>query len=271
MPEGDTIWRAARLLHAGLVGAHVTGFTSVLPAVRAAAQRLALVGRSVTAVEARGKHLLVHFSGGPTLHTHLGMSGRWVLRDAGLTVPAAAAACLETATRVACCFRAPVVELLTRPGLTAHAALRNLGPDLLAADFSADAARARLRALGAQAIGVALLDQTALAGIGNVYKSEVLFLCGVDPRTPVAALDDAALGALIATAARLLAHNLGAGRRRTTSRLAREALWVYRRAGQPCLRCAHPITRIVQGGGANARLPRSTYFCARCQRLPPAG
>ncbi len=263
MPEGDTIWRSARVLHAGLAGATVTGFASLVPAVHAAAQRLVIVGRTVTLVEARGKHLLVHFSGGPALHTHLGMSGRWVLRGAGAVVPAAA--CIATATRVACCFRAPVVELLSRPGLTAQPALRDLGPDLLAADFSIEAARTRLRRLDDEAVGVALLDQTALAGIGNVYKSEVLFLCGVDPRARVATLDDTALDTLIATAARVLARNLGPGPRRTTSSLAREPLWVYGRGSQPCLRCAQTITRIMQGGGASGRLPRSTYFCPRCQ------
>jgi endonuclease-8 len=268
MPEGDTIRRTAQALHAALAGRALGGFASMLPAVEAAAARLRLVGREIEAVEARGKHLLVRFTGGVVLHTHLGMHGSWHVRRTGGPRAAGrgARARLETAEAVALCFGAPVVELLAPADLAAHPALARLGPDLLGGAFDAAAARARLRQLAGEPIGVALLDQTALSGIGNVYKSEVLFLRGVDPRRRVADLDDAALDALVAEAGRLLERNLGPGMRRTTPALTRERLWVYGRAGRPCQRCGAPVERIVQGGPSTDRLPRLTWFCPACQR-----
>jgi endonuclease-8 len=263
MPEGDTIWRAARVLHAALAGRVVTRFDARAVAVAAAARRLQLVGCAVDRVESRGKHLLFAFAGGVVLHTHQGMRGSWRLQPPGeVRGRALAVAVLETAEVVAVCRHAPVVELLPERALFAHPSLARLGPDLLGPGFDPAVARARLRARGGRSpVGEALLDQVALAGIGNVYKSEVLFLCGVAPTTGVDTLDDAALDRLIATASRLLRRNLGPGRRRTTSGTSREPLHVYARAGQPCRVCATPIVRIVQGEQA-----RSTYFCPSCQQ-----
>jgi len=262
MPEGDTIWRAARTLDAALAGRVVTRFDARAVAVVAAARRLGLVGRTLDRVEARGKHLLFVFAGGAVLHTHQGLRGSWRLQPPGeVRGRAFAEAVVETAEVVAVCRHAPVVELLPPRALASHPALARLGPDLLASDFDPVAARIRLRSRGgSHPIGEALLDQVALAGIGNVYKSEVLFLCGVAPTTAVHALDDATLGRLIATAARLLRKNLGPGPRRTTSGLSREPLHVYARAGQPCRACRTPIERIVQGEQV-----RATYFCPSCQ------
>jgi endonuclease-8 len=107
-----------------------------------------------------------------------------------------------------------------------------------------------------------LLDQRALAGIGNVYKSEVLFLCGVSPFAKVATLSDTVLDRLISTAAQQLRRNLAGGGRRTTSTLAPGALWVYRRAGASCRRCGTRIARRLQGEDA-----RATYYCRRCQAV----
>lgn len=264
MPEGDTIWRTARTLHAALSGKAVLAFASSLPPVAAAARRLGVVGQTVEAVEARGKHLLVRFSGGAVLHTHQGMRGSWRLaRTAGGAGSARThpRAVIETAGVVAACTRAPVVELLSRAQAAAHPALSRLGPDLLGAGFDPVAARRRLRARGETPIGVALMDQTALAGIGNVYKSEVLFLCGVSPRARVRDLDDGTIDRLVAKAGELLRRNLGPGPRRTTSALSPLRLWVYRRSGEPCRRCGTAIERVVQGDEA-----RSTYFCPACQR-----
>ena len=263
MPEGDTIWRTARTLHAALAGRTVVAFDSVLPAVVAAARRHALVGRTVETVEARGKHLLVRFAGGVVLHTHQGMRGSWRLhRVAGVRRPSSAArAVIETADIVATCSLAPVVEVLSASQAAAHPALARLGPDLLESAFDPAAARRRLRARGDQEIGPALMDQTALAGIGNVYKSEVLFLCGVSPFLRVNELDDATIDRLVATARDLLRRNPGPGLRRTTTALAPGRLWVYRRSGQPCRKCGAAIERRVQGEQA-----RSTYFCPTCQR-----
>lgn len=267
MPEGDTIRRTARTLHAALAERTLTGFASSLPAVEAAAGRLKIVGREIASVEARGKHLLVRFAGGPVLHTHLGMHGSWHLRRVGSArgEGRAARARLVTAEAVALCFRAPVVELLSPAQAVAHTALVRLGPDLLDDGFDAAAARARLRQRADDEIGVALVDQTVLAGVGNVYKAEVLFLCGVAPRKRVRDLDEGTLDRIVATAARLLRANLGPGLRRTTPSPAPDRLWVYGRTDRPCRRCGTPLTRIVQGGASTATLARSTVFCPRCQ------
>lgn len=264
MPEGDTIWRTARALHAALAAKTVLSFTSCLFPVTAAARRLGVVGQAVEAVEAQGKHLLVRFSGGAVLHTHQGMRGRWRLerRAGGAGSPRThPRARIETADVVAVCLLAPVVELLSRAQAAAHPALSRLGPDLLGTGFDPVVARRRLRARGELPIGIALMDQTALTGIGNVYKSEVLFLCGVSPLARVCDLDDGTIDRLVAKAGELLRRNLGPGPRRTTSDLSPLRLWIYRRSGKPCRRCGTGIERVVQGEQA-----RSTYLCPACQR-----
>jgi endonuclease-8 len=233
----------------------------------AAARRLGVVGQTLEAVEARGKHLLVRFAGGAVLHTHQGMRGSWlVYRAASARTPfrPGARAVIRTADVFAVCSRSPVVEMLSPAQCAAHPALARLGPDLLKPDFDPAAARRRLRERGELAIGVALMDQTALAGVGNVYKSEVLFLCGVSPFRRVGDLDDRTLDRLVTTAGELLRRNLGPGVRRTTSPLAPGRLWVYRRSRQPCRKCGTAIERAVQGEQA-----RATYFCPTCQLLAP--
>jgi endonuclease-8 len=250
MPEGDTIWRTARTLHAVLAGKTVTAFHSPLPAVAAAAARLGVVGRAVERVEARGKHLLVRFTGGAVLHTHQGMRGSWhVYRAGGAWRRAArrARAVIETADAVAVCFQSPVVEMLSALEAASGPPLTRLGPDVLEEGFAPALARARLRSRGEIEIGVALMDQTALPGIDNVYKSEVLFLCGVSPFARVQDLDDATLDHLVARAADLVRRNLGPGFRRTAPALSPARLWVYRRAGEACQRCGTTIRRAVQG------------------------
>ena len=263
MPEGDTIWRTARTLQGVLAGRMVTGFTSPLPGVAAVARRLALVGQTVAAVEPNGKHLLIRFSGGATLHTHLRMTGSWHLYRIGTPwgKPARAARVVLDAVGVtAVCFSAPVVELLPPGRGVGPLALQQLGPDLLSPDFDTAEARRRLRARPEAEVGVALLDQTALAGIGNVYKSEVCFLCGVNPFVRVGDLDESTLDRLIEMARREMRRNLGPGMRRTRSGLSRERLWVYRRSGKPCPRCGNNVQRRLQGEQA-----RSTYWCPVCQ------
>lgn len=265
MPEGDTIHRAATTLHRVLAGRQVTAFESPLDDVDAAARRRGIVGSRVEAVEARGKHLLVTFSSGAVLHTHQRMHGSWHLYRAGSRWRRPGhemRARIDAGDVTAVCFASPVVELLTPAEVARHPALSRLGPDLLAPDFDAAAAKRRLRARGSTAIGVALMDQSALAGIGNVYKSEVLFLCGVDPFAPVDALRDAALDFVLETAAIQMRRNLAGGERRTTSTLAESPLWVYRRAGRPCRRCGTRIATRRQGDEG-----RTTYWCPRCQ--PP--
>jgi endonuclease-8 len=263
MPEGDTIWRAARALHEALAGRVVTGFSSPLPAVATVARRLSLVGRRIVSVDSRGKHLLVRFDGGAVLHTHQGMNGSWHLYRSrtGWRRPAhRARAVIETAEGVAVCFDSPRVELLSAAREREHPALARLGPDVLGQDFDAEAARRGLRARAALEIGTALVDQRALAGIGNVYKSEVLFLCRVSPFTRVGAIDDTTLDELVSAARKLMKRNLGTASRRTSTPLSPFRLWVYGRAGRPCRRCGADVRRRTQGDP-----PRSTFWCPSCQ------
>lgn len=263
MPEGDTIAQSARTLAGVLVGRTVTGFRSAVAGVQARATALGVVGSQVTAVESRGKHLLIHFSTGAVLRSHMRMTGSWHLYRVGSRwqKPAyLARVIVEAGDVLAVCFSAPEVEILSAGEAAAHVGLGRLGPDLLAADFDEAAALARLRAAGEQQIADALLDQSIVAGIGNVYKSEVLFIERVSPFTSVASLDDDTLRRLLLTARRQLRRNVGSDRRRTTDGRQRSALWVYDRAGQPCARCGTTIRRQLQGQHA-----RSTYWCPTCQ------
>jgi len=263
MPEGDTLRRIALNLERALLEGRVSAFFSTSAALEAAALRQRLVGTRVLGCEARGKHLLIHFESGAALHTHLGLHGSWRLHSRATLPPRLerrARVALETDRVVAACLgRGTTVELLPPGGVARHPGLLRLGPDLLAPDFDAGEAGARLCRLPDEAIGVALLRQTVMAGIGNVYKSEVMFLCGVDPFAPVLRLDTATRQRLIGTARRLMQRNLGPGPRRTTSSPA-QPLWVYRRAGHPCRKCGAIIRRAVQGEDR-----RSTYWCPRCQ------
>jgi endonuclease-8 len=263
MPEGDTIAQSARTLAGVLVGRTVSGFQSVVTGVEARAATLGVVGSQVTAVESRGKHLLIHVSGGAVLRTHMRMTGAWHLYRVGSRWQKPeylARVVLEAGDVLAVCFSAPEVELLSTREAATNAGLERLGPDLLAADFDEAEALARLRAAGQQQIADALLDQSIVAGIGNVYKSEILFIERVSPFASVASLDDATLQRLLLTAQRQLRRNVGSDQRRTTAGRQRSALWAYDRAGRPCARCGTPIRRVLQGQHA-----RSTYWCPVCQ------
>lgn len=266
MPEGDTIWRTARTLRGVLAGQAVTGFRSPLPAVAATARQFQLVGQRVEKVESNGKHLLIRFSGGLALHTHLRMTGSWCVYRHGTPwrrSGRAARVVLETADAVAVCFYAPVVELWPPGGRGRGCpALQRLGPDLLAPDFDSDEAVRRLRERHDMQIGVALMDQTALAGIGNVYKSEILFLCGVHPFQSVGELDAETLHSLVAVAKREMRRNLGPGARRTRPGMTFQSVWVYGRTGRSCFRCGTKVQRRAQGEQA-----RITYWCPQCQPL----
>jgi endonuclease-8 len=263
VPEGDTIWRTARTLDAYLSGRAVTRFASTLPPVAAAARRFSLLGRDVEGVESRGKHLLVRFAGGAVLHTHMRMTGSWHMYrpHTPWRRPAyRARVVLEAGDVVAVCFDAPVVELLSAGEAAAHSVLVALGPDVLAPTFDPAAARARIATRGEADIATALLDQTALSGIGNVYKSEVLFLSGVNPFRRVSSLPPATLDRIVRTAAAQMKGNLETSTRRTTAADAATRYWVYRRANRPCRRCGTTVLRRVHGEAA-----RATYWCPICQ------
>lgn len=283
MPEGDTIHRVADRLRPALAGATLVR----LEAPRAVGRRPA-PGTVVVAVEAVGKHLLIRFADGVVLRTHLRMTGSWHLYRTGERWQKGAhlvRALVEVPGWVAVCFSAPVVALehehavpmgggldpyaAAGPrggGVSRPPAIDHLGPDLTRADVD-DAAidacvdrMARLSGPGDE-IGAVLLDQRVACGVGNVFKSEVLWACGVDPATRVAALDLATRRHLLTTAARQLRANVGTSGPRVTYE---GGYAVYGRRGQPCRRCGTPVRMRRQGDQA-----RSTYWCPTCQP-PPA-
>ncbi len=275
MPEGDTIYRAAVAMHRALAGRVVTRFESVYPAVTRVADDQPIVGRTIEAVSARGKHLLITFSGGLVLRTHMRMNGSWHLYRAGVKWQRPAR---DMRVRVgagdveAVGFNVPVAELLTARELARHVQLNALGPDLLDPAFDPAEAARRMRAHGQDGVGDALLNQRVVAGIGNVFKSEILFLAGIEPFTPVAALSDADIERLVAISREQLAANVltrsqtltpSIGRRTTRSLDPNKKLWVYGRGGKPCRRCGTKI--LARKTGLDARL---TYWCPKCQVRP---
>ncbi|APR87781.1 Formamidopyrimidine-DNA glycosylase [Minicystis rosea] len=200
------------------------------------------------------------------------MTGSWHLYRPGerWQKPAhQARAVLTTADFVVVCFNAPVVELLAAGGVDRHEGLRRLGPDLLDDDFDPLEARRRLRERGDLAVGDAIMMQSALAGIGNIYKSETLFVCKIDPFVRVADLDDRTLDRIIEEARTLMHRNLDGAPRRTRTALSGPRLWVYDRGGRPCLTCG-TLIKVRRQGLAG----RTTYYCPSCQRVgerPPHG
>ena len=273
MPEGDTIYRAARTLNRALAGDVVVRFESVLPALTRVDEDRRLAGRTVEEVTAAGKHLLMRFSGDLVLRTHMRMNGSWHIyrpgerwrrprRDMRVVV--------ATARFEAVGFNIPVAEFLTPDGMRRQEDLRNMGPDLLAERFDAEHALARVRERGGSTIADALINQRVVAGAGNVSKSEVLFLCRIDPATTVDLLTDDQIRGILTMARTLLRANVDkprggivtyTGYRRTTRRAnPAERLYVYGRAGKPCRTCGTPIR--VRAEGPNARL---TYWCPACQ------
>jgi len=266
VPEGDTIFQTAAALRPLLVGREVLAAQARTPGP--AIQRV--VGSHVTSVEPMGKHMVIRFDNGLALHTHLRMAGTWHRYAPGerWKMPAwKARVVLEVPEHVVVCFNAPVAELMEDRAVELHPALVSLGPDLATAVFDADEACRRLRLRPDLEVAEALLDQRIMAGVGNVFKSEVLFIEGVNPWTHVSALSDVILQRLVATAHRLLMQNVapGAGPQRVTTMgdpSARGSLWVYGRAGRGCTRCRTPIRSRRQGA-----LNRPTYWCPTCQPL----
>ena len=265
MPEGDTIYRTAQVLRAALISRRITAARAqARPGLRRVPDLSRLIGAVVMTVEARGKHLLIGFDNGLTVRSHLRMSGSWHRYRPGepWSRPLRqASAILETSESVAVAFNTPVVELLSDSDLRRSRALTTLGPDLLSSVFDLDEAMQRLRERDGHELGNVLFDQRAVAGIGNVYKSEVAFLEGLDPWAPIAAFEESELINALRTARRLLQANTRGGARITTGSPVRgQALWVYGRAGRPCRRCGTQIQVRRQG-----ELARQTYWCPHCQ------
>lgn len=271
VPEGDTIHRTAITLRRVLGDRILTRCESD----SAAFAEWQLVGRRVARVEARGKHLLIHCDALPdsptepgrlpaTIHSHMGMHGSWhVYRPGEAWQQARSRARLVLGTHewVVPCFAPELIEPLGPRGLLRHPMLRELGPDLLDPDVDLDEALARLQQLGELEIGDAILRQSAVAGIGNVYKSELLFLERIDPFTRVATLAPERVLALLEHARELLRINVERAGGRRTRFEGRGGTWVYERSGMPCRECGGRIGMRRQGP-----LARSTYFCRGCQR-----
>jgi endonuclease-8 len=270
LPEGDTIHRAARTLHEALAGSIVTRFETVLPALARVDDATPLRGRRIERVTARGKHLLIHLEGPLVLRSHLRMNGSWHIYRAGERWKKPRIdmrIVIATGAWVAVGFNIPVAEFVNDPDR--HRDLRALGPDLLGETFDLAEALARMRERNDREIGEALLNQRIAAGIGNVYKSELLFVRNVNPFVRVGALDDAVLERLLTTARKLLQHNVarsGGGRETRSALRGGERLWVYGRRGRPCRRCGTTIEMRPQGSDA-----RVTFWCPRCQPAPAAG
>ncbi|MGO9079501.1 MAG: DNA-formamidopyrimidine glycosylase family protein [Streptosporangiaceae bacterium] len=263
MPEGDTVWRAARQLSAALDGRALTRSDFRVPRYATAD----LAGRTVLRTLARGKHLLNRVDGGITVHTHLKMEGSWRIRPAGGYPPRDYRIRLVLANDSwqAIGRLLGVVEVLRTQD--EERVVGHLGPDLLGPDWDADEAVRRLRSAPGRPVGEALLDQRNLAGIGNEYKAEVLFLRGLDPWRPAGGIED--LHALVDLARRLLEVNKDRPGRSTTGRTERgQQEWVYGRAGRPCRRCGTPIRRHEASGPGADPNERITFWCPYCQ--PPA-
>lgn len=242
MPEGDTIFRAARTLNDALAGKVVTRFETVLPKLARVDDQTPLRGRKVERVTASGKNLIIEFSGALVLRTHLRMNGSWHLyrtgerwrkrRDDMRLV-------IATDDFEAVGFNIPVAEFGDVPP---H------GPDLLGESLDLDEAVRRIREHPSAEIGNVLLDQHVIAGIGNIYKSETLYVCGVNPFRTVADLDDETLRRIVTKGRAML--------QRSTRERPRWS--VYERGGQLCRRCGSSIQRRPQN-------LRSTYWCPKCQ------
>jgi endonuclease-8 len=273
MPEGDSIFRAARTLQRALAGRTVTRFESVFPRLTRVNDDAPIRGRTVERVEARGKHLLIWLSGDLVLRTHMRMNGSWHIYRPGerwMRPHGDMRIVLETDEMHAVAFSVPVAEFETAASLARAPAVRDLGPDLLSDDFRAQDAVERIGERSDLDIADALLDQSALAGIGNVYKSEVLFAGRVNPFRKVGELRREDIERLVAIAGKFLRANVAeasrgmatySGMRRTTGRSDPGArFWVYGRGGKPCRRCGTPLSRAKQGPHA-----RTTYWCERCQ------
>lgn len=269
MPEGDSIHRIANRL-ADLVGATIE---------RAATQglaRAALAGQPITAIEAHGKHLVIDVANGTQIRAHLGLYGKFrrLARAAGDTMlarssPGRISLALVLPDAVLLWIGAKTIEITDRRAPLRGLAVAQLGPDILAPDFDPAAAAARIPGDDPRPIATVLLDQRIAAGIGNVYKSEILFLLGLDPRTPTSAVPLATRVAAFAEAQRLMVPNIGPRlrTRQTTTldapvRSADDRYFVYGRTNQPCRRCASLVVCFSLGDP-----PRWTWACPTCQPL----
>jgi endonuclease VIII len=279
MPEGDTIFRAARALNTALAGRVVTGFETAYAKLARVNDDTPVVGRVVERVVSHGKWLLIYFSGDLILITHMLMSGSWHIYRAGERWRMARSkmrVMVRTDEWEAVLFNAQVAEFHTARSLERCGQVPKLGQDLLAEEFTVDSGVARLKAYARDnpdaEVGVVLLNQRVIAGLGNVYKSEVAFAAGVNPWRQMRTVTRAEMERIVEFSLRYMKANVVDGkgdgivtyvgiRRTTTSMNKEERLWVYGRQGQECRRCGAVVMMRKQGEQA-----RVTYWCPECQR-----
>lgn len=260
MPEGDTVYLVANRLHDALAGRVLTKTDLRVPRFATAD----LAGQAMREVVARGKHILMRVEGGTTLHTHLKMEGSWHLyrhgerwRGPGSQVRTV----LANASWVAVGFRLGIVELL--PTTQEDRVVGHLGPDVLGPDWDPDEVVRLMRKEPTRPIGDAFVDQSVIAGPGNVYRCEICFIKGLDPSTPVERVQD--LEGVVALTKALMEANRTTGDQVTTGDLRPgHKQWVYGRGGAPCRRCGAPIARERAIHDGHVRV---TYWCPSCQ--PP--
>lgn len=266
MPEGDTVHKLVRALRPLLEGEAVEALW-----LRDRGEAAELAGLRIEEVAALGKHFLFALGPRVVLHVHLGLHGKWQRYrpgEAWRRPHAEPSLRLDTKAWSFVCFRAKWADLLRRRALGAHPVLGALGPDLLADDVAFAEILERARRRDPASAGELLLDQRVACGVGNAFKNEILFLEGLHPSAPPRALGDEELLALFRRGRELLQRNLG-GWPRTTTRVVEPGapwpaglprLFVFERAGQPCLRCAAALAFFRQGDFASP-----TYFCPGCQ------
>jgi endonuclease VIII len=264
MPEGDTVHKIANYLQASLAGRTIE--RAQLRDTFAARE---CTGRRVTDVMARGKHLFIVFDDLHALRSHLGMYGSWhryAVNESWRKPASRAAIVLEAGKDVYVCFSAKEVEWIDLPSVRERIVHSRLGPDLLADPVSGNELVRRAREIlePDTLLADVLLDQRVACGIGNVYKSEVLFIEKILPQTPLRDVANVSLAQCFILASDLLRRNLGGGKRVT--RFVRDGAgrtWAYGRDGLPCLRCDGTIRSARLG-----KHHRSTYWCAACQVTP---
>lgn len=257
MPEGDTLHGWAQAIDAALRE------KTLQRALSTRADLRRLEGHRVVSASARGKQLLIEFDEGHVLRTHLRMHGTIRVRDGTYQGPLTnphVRWLLSTEDKTVLCLDAPSVELLRRGELDGHPVLSRLGPDVLAPVLDSEEILRRLRTRPEQPIGAALLDQELLAGIGNVYKSELLFMTRVSPFKTLGEIADATLQQIVDLARTWMRRNVGERRRTTPEGRVASRHWVYGRSGEPCNKCGARIRMQRQGP-----LARSTYYCPECQ------
>ena len=274
MPEGDTIFRAARTLQRALGGVVVTKFETQLPKLARVDVDTPIVGRTVEKVDATGKWMRIHFSGDLILLTHMLMSGSWHIYRLGEAWQRGRfqmRVAIYTGKFVAVAFQVPIAEFHTAASLERHRSVQRLGPDVLATKFDESAAAIRLGDNPALEVGVALLRQSIVAGMGNVFKSEVCFAGRVNPFRLVGSLTQEERQLLMSSARKFMSMNVTdaagnrmvtyTGLRRTTDRSdPADNLWVYGRRGEACRRCGEIVRSHKQGEEA-----RTSFWCPRCQ------